>query len=148
LDAVRSHHALHLALFDPVFFGPLFAGEVHPLDVHVDLHHFQTRHRLNRPLDVFLDVVSDLGDADTVLDHDEEVDGGLLFTHFDLDALGEVFPSQELSDAAGDAAAHPCHSLDVRCGKAGDDAHHFVGDPNVAQLSPLFLFRHWDLPPM
>jgi len=83
---------------------------VHVVDVHVHLDDRQAGHRLDRPLHAALDLGGDFRNPVTVFDDDRDIDRGFLLADFDLDALGQILPAEQLGDAAGDAAAHARHA--------------------------------------
>src|SRR5437588_10768199 len=97
----------------------------------------QACHPLDRLLDVALDAAAQLGDADAVLDHDVQVDGGFGLADLDPDALCHVRACAagnalaDRAERAGTAGAHRVHPGDFPAGLAGDLLYHVLGDGDL-----------------
>src|SRR6185437_3242532 len=96
----------------------------HVVHADVDLDHVQPGHPLDGRLDVALDVTTQVSDADPVLHHDVEVDGGLGLADLDADALGDVRPGAarnplpERAEGTSATAAHGVHARHLPAGNA------------------------------
>ena len=97
---------------------------MHIVDIDVDLNNLEAGHPLHRLLDVALDAVREVGDADPVFDDDVEVDGSLRFADLHAYAASDVRvterPGDDFSDRAEGTARVAAHRMDAADLPAGD----------------------------
>src|SRR5690554_516292 len=120
----RSSVVMLLHLVDRLFYTFLWR-KVNRMDINVYFHYIQTGHHFNRPLDVFLNLPSYLGDAFAILNDDRKVHNTLVFAEINLYALGQIPMAQHLCNTAGDAAAHSGYTRDLGGRQAGNNPYNF-----------------------